>query len=424
MVFAGRSVNSGRMASSYIPLETVRGLNCGPLVPHVGAYIERARAEGYPPKTVLVHVRLIASLNRYLRRTRRTTRDIDERLIARFIRRDPRAQWSRGPSVTLARFVMLLRETNAAPPASMPPDSRTPAERCVDEFRKYLRKDRGMSETSIYGYSFSVESFVKRMFGRGAVRFAKLSGCDVTDFLSWEIKRRRMHHTDNLLAGMRAFLRFLHYRGLVSRDWSAVVPRAAKWSLAGLPKHLPPGAADKVLAGCDRTRTRGRRDYAILLLLARLGLRAGEVLRLTLDDIDWDHGQILVRSKKGPGHARMPLPSDVGRAVAVYLREDRPRCPSRHVFVRVIAPYKPLSHSAVLSAMVAHYIRLAGIEAVRTGAHVFRHTLATDMLRGGATIGEIGQVLRHSNPDSTAIYAKIDLEALRTLALPWPGGAS
>jgi integrase/recombinase XerD len=412
------------MAASYIPLETVRGLDSGPLVPHVGAYIERARIEGYPPKTVLVHVQLIASLNRYLRRTRRTTRDVDERLIARFIRRDPRAHWSPGPSVTLARLLALLREANAAPPAATPPDVRTPAERCADEFRSYLRKDRGLSEGSIYGYSFSVESFLKRMFGRGPVGFKRLNGCDVADFLPWEIKRRRLHATEGLLAGMRAFLRFLHYRGLVHRDWSPVVPHGAKWALAGLPKHLPPGAADKVLAACDRNRSRGRRDYAILLMLSRLGLRGGEVLRLTLDDIDWEHGQILVRSRKGPGPARMPLPPDVGRAVAVYLRRDRPRGASRRVFLRVIAPYEPLSRTAVLSVMVARYMRLAGIGAVRHGAHVFRHTLATDLLRGGASLGEIGQVLRHSNPDSTAIYAKVDLEALRTLALPWPGGAS
>ena len=139
------------MDCSYIPLETVRGLDRGPLVSHVGAYIERARSEGYPPKTVLVHVQLIASLNRYLRRTRRTTHDVDERLIARFIRRDPRAHWSPGPSVTLARLLALLREANAAPPAATPPDVRTPAERCADEFRSYLRRDRGLSEASIYG---------------------------------------------------------------------------------------------------------------------------------------------------------------------------------------------------------------------------------------------------------------------------------
>lgn len=412
------------MDCSYIPLETVRGLDRGPLVSHVGAYIERARTEGYPPKTVLVHVQLIASLNRYLHRTRRTTHDVDERLIARFIRRDPRAHWSPGPSVTLARLLALLREANAAPPAATPPDVRTPAERCADEFRSYLRKDRGLAESSIYGYAFSVESFLKRMFGRGPVGFKRLNGCDVTDFLPWEIKRRRLHATESLLAGMRAFLRFLHYRGLVHRDWSPVVPHGAKWALAGLPKHLPPGAAAKVLAACDRNRVRGRRDYAILLLLSRLGLRGGEVLRLTLDDIDWERGQILVRSRKGPGSARMPLPHDVGRAVAVYLRRDRPRGASRRVFLRVIAPYEPLSRTAVLSVMVARYMRLAGVGAVRHGAHVFRHTLATDLLRDGASLGEIGQVLRHSNPDSTAIYAKVDLEALRMLALPWPGGAS
>jgi site-specific recombinase XerD len=350
---------------------------------------------------VLVHVQLIASLNRYLRRTRRTTRDLDERLIARFIRHDPRAHWSPEPSVTLARLLALLREAKAAPSALPLPDVRTPAERCVDEFRMYLRKDRGLSESSIYCYSFSVESFLKRMFGRGSVTFAKLIGCDGTGFLPWEIKRPRLYATEGLLAGMRAFLRFLHYRGLAARDWSPVVPRGAKWSLAGLPKHLPPGAADKVLAACNQRRARGRRDYAMLLLLARLGLRASEVLRLTLDDIDWEHGQILVRSKKGPGHARMPLPSDVGRAVAVYLRRDRPRCPSRRVFLRAIAPYEPLSNAAVLSIMVERYMRSAGVEGTRKRSHVFRHTLATDMLRGGATLGEIALGSDSSDTKST-----------------------
>jgi integrase len=413
------------MATSFIPLETVRGLDRGPLVPHVAAYIERARVEGYPPKTVLVHVQLIASLNLYLRRTRREARDVNERLMARFIRRDTRAHWSPGPSVTLRRLLAVLRESNAAPAASAPRDERTPAQRFTDDFRAYLRKERGLSESAIYGYTFSIDSFMGRMFGAGRVSFARLRGCDVTDFLPWEIKRRQLHQTDGLLAGMRAFLRFLHYRGHMRIDLSPVVPRAAKWSLAGLPKHFPPGAADKVLAACDRSRPRGRRDYAILLLLARLGLRGGEVLRLTLDDIDWEHGQILVRARKGPGHTRMPLPADVGRAIATYLREDRPACASRRVFLRMIAPHRPLSTAtAVLSVLVARYIALAGIPSVRRGAHAFRHTLATDMLRRGASLGEIGQVLRHNHPNSTAIYAKVDLKALRALALPWPGGAS
>lgn len=414
------------MAVSLNPLETVRGLDRGPLVPYVGAYIERARSEGYPPSTVQAHVQLIASFNQFLRRRRRQVRNINEGFIERFVRHDTRAQKSPGPLVTLRRLLAVLRELKVAPPASPPPAKRrTPAQQLADDFREYLKKDRGLSDGATYAYSYSIDSFLRRRFGAGEVAFTDLMGCDVTDFLRWEIKRRRLHHTDGLLAGMRAFLRFLHYRGSLNANLSPVVPRMPKWSLAGLPKHLPPGAAGKVLAACDRNRPRGRRDYAILLLLARLGLRGGEVLRLTLDDIDWEHGQILVRAKKGPGHARMPLPADVGRAIAAYLRKDRPTCASRRVFLRTIAPHRPLSAAtAVLSVLVGRYIALAGIQSVRQGAHAFRHTLATDMLRRGASLGEIGQVLRHNNPNSTAIYAKVDLKALSAVALPWPGGAS
>jgi hypothetical protein len=209
---------------------------------------------------VLVHVQLIASLNQYLRRTRREARDIDENLVAGFLHRDARAQWSPGPSVTLRRLLAVLRHSKAAPPASTPRDTRIPAQRFTDDFRAYLRKERGLSETAIYGYTLSIDSFLRRMCGSGKVSFARLTGSDVTDFLPWEIKRRQLHHPDGLLAGMRAFLRFVHYRGRAKIDLSPVVPRAAKWSLVGLPKHLPAGGADKVLAACDRTRARGRRD--------------------------------------------------------------------------------------------------------------------------------------------------------------------
>jgi hypothetical protein len=130
-------------------------------------------------------------------------RDVTERLVARFIRRDARAQWSPGPAVTLRRLLVVLREAEVTPPASTPPDRRTPAQRFTDDFREYLRKERGLSETAIYGYTFPIDSFLARMFGTGKVSFARLTGCDVTDFLPWEIKRRRLHHTDNLLAGMR-----------------------------------------------------------------------------------------------------------------------------------------------------------------------------------------------------------------------------
>jgi integrase len=176
-----------------------------------------------------------------------------------------------------------------------------------------------------------------------------------------------------------------------------------------------------VLSACDRSTVKGKRDYAILLLLARLGLRAGEIVALQLDDIDWVNGELVVRSKKGDGWARLPLSMDVGRALERYLMV-RPPSPYRNVFVRGYAPYTPFVASGPVSVLVRKAIERAGVKSARTGAHIFRHSLATEMLRRGASLAEIGSVLRHRDPDSTAIYASVDLEALRELALPWPGG--
>jgi integrase len=226
-----------------------------------------------------------------------------------------------------------------------------------------------------------------------------------------------------VVTALRSFLRFLRYRGHLTTDLASSVPSVAIWKRADLPKHLPAGAVQKVLDGCDRTTAGGRRNYAILLLLARLGLRAGEVIALRLEDIEWDSAQLTVRSKKGGGWARLPLPTDVGSALAHYLRHDRPQCPSRNVFVRLVAPYQPLSNSPVIAVLTRKALAKAGVESARKGAHLFRHSLATEMLRQGASLDEIGQVLRHKDPDTTAIYAKVDLDALRKLAVAWPGGA-
>ena len=192
--------------------------------------------------------------------------------------------------------------------------------------------------------------------------------------------------------------------------------------MSGPPKHLRFEAVQRVLSACDRSTVKGKRDYAILLLLARLGLRAGEIVALQLDDIGWTNGELVVRSKKGDGWARLPLPMDVGRALERYLMV-RPPSRYRNVFVRGYAPYTPFVASGPVSVLVRKAIERAGVKSARTGAHIFRHSLATEMLRRGASLAEIGRVLRHRDPDSTAVYARVDLEALRELALPWPGGA-
>jgi site-specific recombinase XerD len=166
---------------------------------------------------------------------------------------------------------------------------------------------------------------------------------------------------------------------------------------------------------------RGRRDYAILLLLARLGLRASEVVGLTLDDLDWEGGRLALRSKGGQPD-QLPLPADVGAAVAAYLQRGRPPCTTRRLFLRLLAPWGPLTDASSISVLVARHLAAAGVQAPHTGAHVFRHTLATDLLRHGASLAEIGALLRHRSLNTTALYAKVDFAALRPLALPWPGG--
>jgi site-specific recombinase XerD len=190
---------------------------------------------------------------------------------------------------------------------------------------------------------------------------------------------------------------------------------------SSVPKFLPAGSVEQVLDHCERDTPEGKRNYAVLLLLARLGLRACEIVSLSLDDIDWGNGLLTVRCKGGRW-AQLPLVSDVGQAIAIYLRSARPHCVCRHVFLRHRAPVRGFADSTTVSSIVRRALIRSGIDSVRKGAHLFRHTLATDLLRNGASLDEIGELLRHRSPNTTAVYAKVDLTALRTLALPWPGG--
>jgi len=223
-----------------------------------------------------------------------------------------------------------------------------------------------------------------------------------------------------MVTALRCFFRYLRNKERISNDLAAAVPAVANWSLSSLPKYLPAGAVQRVLRKCDRRTSLGKRDYAILMLLARLGLRGGEVAGLNLGDIDWSSSQISIHGKGG-SHVSMPLPADVGEAIAVYLR-CRPRCSNRRVFVRGRAPFVAFSNSTAVTGIVRRALNHAGVESVCKGAHIFRHSLATELLRRGSSLEEIGEVLRHQSPNTTAIYAKVDLTSLRSIALPWQGG--
>lgn len=241
---------------------------------------------------------------------------------------------------------------------------------------------------------------------------------DVSRFMTRHCRLVSQKSVERLATGLRSFLGFALLEGAIVVPLAGAVPSAARWSGAALPRGLAPGQVAALLASCDRRRAIGRRDYAILVLLARLGLRAAEVAALRLDDIHWRAGEIVVRGK-GHTEERLPLPSDVGAAIAAYLRRGRARRPEREVFLRVLAPLRGLRPESV-SEVVRAASERAGLGSF--GSHRLRHTAATEMLRAGASLSEVAQVLRHRSVATTAIYAKVDHVALRGLAMPWPGG--
>ncbi len=221
---------------------------------------------------------------------------------------------------------------------------------------------------------------------------------------------------------LRSFLGYLLREGRIGTNLAAAVPTVAGWRLSELPRFLEPAQVERIVRSCNRRTKTGKRDYAILLLLARLGLRAGEVAFLNLEDIDWDAGELLIRGK-GERIDRLPLPHDVGQAVANYLTASRPHCSSRRVFIQRKPPYVGFANPPnAICCIVRAALARAGVQSRHKGAHLLRHSLATRMLGRGASLAQIGQVLRHKQADTTEIYAKVNLNALRALAQPWPGG--
>jgi site-specific recombinase XerD len=409
-----------RMTTSYIPPGRLERLRGSPLHPFVERYVTQAEEQNYKPKTVIWHVQLFARCSLWLHRTRRKLRDLNEKVVERFLVQElPRRESWAGAMPAFRRLLAILRVDGVVSPAN--PITPTSAERLADEYRCYLSNERGLRNATIYNNARHVDQFLNERFGHGKVKFSAIRAQEIIEFVKSQSRQHSRAWMLQVISALRSFLRFTHYRGYTATDLSPVVPIVANWRKATLPKHLSAEAVERVLNACDRTTAVGRRNYAILLLLARLGLRAGEVIALQLEDIDWGNAQITIRSNKGQGWARLPLPVDVGEAIASYLKNDRPRCACRNVFVRLVAPYVKLSNSPVIAVITRKAIEKAGVESDRKGSHLFRHSLATEMLRQGASLDEIGQVLRHRDPDTTAIYAKVDLNALRRLAIPWPG---
>jgi site-specific recombinase XerD len=295
-------------------------------------------------------------------------------------------------------------------------------ERALARYRHYLTVERGLGEATARGYVDAVRPFLwSRLSSDGLdLDIGQFREADVTAFVVARCSPQLRRAPKLTVTALRSLLGFLHVEGTIKRPLAAAVPSVAAWRLAGLPKGLEPGHVQRLLGSCDCQTTMGRRDFAILTTLVRLGLRAAEVATLRLDDLDWRMGELAVHGK-GTRAERLPLPTDVGAAIAAYLRGRPTTAQGRTVFVRLMAPHGPLSPTRV-THIVAAAARRAGLGLIH--AHRLRHFAATQMLRAGASLPEIQQILRHTRTQTTAIYAKVDRDALRTMARPWPGGAA
>ena len=394
----------------------------GPLGQYAPGFVAELARLGYTAGSASGQMFLMGHLSRWLAAEGLDVAGLTPQVAGRFLRARRAAGYTMYLSPkALVPLLGYLRGLGVPPPAPSPAPAG-PAEALLDRWQHYLITERGLAPATAAGYAQKVRSFVIGRLHAGQLSLQDLTAADVTAFVLAACPGRPKGTAKLTVTALRSLLGFLHVTGLIGEPLAPAVPAVASWRLAALPRALQTGEVTAMLSACDRRTPAGRRDFAMLTLLARLGLRAGEVAGLSLDDIGWRAGEITVRGK-GRRAERLPLPADAGEAIAAYLADGRPQPPgaARQVFLRVRAPHRGLTSTGVTQAVFAAGQR-AGIG--RVYAHRLRHSAATGMLAAGAPLTEIGQVLRHRRLLSTAIYAKADVPALRALARPWPGASS
>jgi integrase/recombinase XerD len=392
----------------------------GPLAGYREGFAAFLAGRGYTRLSAANQLRLMAHLSRWLGDHGLDAGGLTSERAAAFLaarRGEGYRCWlsARG----LAPLLGYLRGLGVAPP--VPAAERTgPVEELLARYREYLVKERGLAAGTVGNYLREAGLFLATRVRADGLDLAGLTAGEVSGFVVGQCAERTVGAAKIMVTALRSVLRFLFVEGVVERDLVSAAPGVAGWRGSFLPKALEAWQVSALLRSCDRRRAVGRRDHAVLTVLLRLGLRASEVAALELGDIDWRHGELVVRGK-GLREERLPLPVDVGEAIVAYLRRGRPRSACGRVFLRARAPQGGLSVAGV-KGIVVQAGRRAGLPGV--SAHRLRHTAATELLRAGASLAEVGQVLRHRSAATTAIYAKVDRDALRELAAPWPGGAA
>lgn len=390
----------------------------GPLAGYAGGFREKLASRGYAPSSAAGLLQVMAHLSRWLGEHGRDGGDLTPAVVEEFLRDRRAAGYRQWLSPCGLRPVLEhLRDLRVAP-GCPPALAGGAAPALLAGYRTYLVEERGLAASTVRNYLEVARRFVSQREAFAGTDLRGLTSAEVSEFVVDECRARSVGSATIVVVGMRALLRYLHVAGITSTGLAGAVPSAASWPASALPQPIDQRQVARLLASCDRRTAVGRRDFAVLTLLLRLGLRAGEVAALELGDMDWRRGEILVHGK-GSRAERLPLPVDVGRAVAGWLRRGRPPCSCARVFTTLLAPRQALSRKGV-SAIVQRAAHRAGVAVT---AHRLRHTAATRLLRSGASLPEVGQVLRHASILSTAIYAKVDHAALSAVARPWPAGA-
>ena len=401
-------------------VKVMRSLVRGPLESYATGFAEELLRQGYSQSSAGQHICFIAHLDRWMRGAGVGLGDLTGSVIERYLAERRAAEYVEYRSVKALRPLL-----DYLAPLGVLPVAREVALGPVDEllgrYHDYLLVERGLTAGTVRGYVDAVRPFVAGRLRGDVLDLSGVTAANVTGFVLAACPGRAVGSAKLIVSALRSLLGWLHLTGAVPVSLTSAVPSVAGWRLSGLPKGLEPGQLRRLLDSCDRRTATGRRDYAIMVLLSRLGLRAGEVAVLGLDDIDWRRGELAVHGK-GNHTERLPLPADVGAAVVAYLRHGRPgTAAGRSVFVRVHAPHRALTTGGV-TMVVFDAAQRAGLGKMH--AHRLRHTAATAMLHAGSPLAEVGQVLRHRSALTTAIYAKVDRDSLTVLARPWPVEAS
>lgn len=395
----------------------------GPLLPFLDLFAINLNEQGFKRRVLRPQIRVLAKFSQWLQDQRVAVDGVTDEHARRFLEEVTSKRFVQlGGRATLRRFMDFMDANGVNRPS---PEHREPSEiqHLVEAYALYLRQERMLADRTLSQYCPIIERFLSERFDQRPLVLADLQASDVIGFVKQQAARFSPARSKVVTTALRSFLRYLRYRGDSQLDLAAAVPTVANWSMPGIPRAIAPEHAHAVFAHCPRDTDIGRRDYAILMLLGRLGLRSIEIVALTLESIDWNAGAILVAGK-GRRVTSLPLPVEVGVAISDYLIHGRHACSSRALFLRTLAPIRGLGASQSIATIVGTAIRRAGIDTPHKGSHQFRHALAADLLRNGASLTEIGSVLRHRHVKTTGIYAKVDFVALRRLCQPWPGGAA